>query len=533
MGLALRVHQLAPSETEQSLVAAVRNGNDAAFEELFSRYRDRINAYAHGAVGDHARAEDITQDVFISALRRMRETERPISFKPWIYEIARNACIDEFRRSRRASEVSLDVDGESSAVELQLASPDPTPDVVAEARQKISDLRGAFGGLSENHHRILVMRELEGLSYSEIGERLGMSRAMVESTLFRARKRLNQEFRELESGQRCEQVRSAIDRSELGSARILGIRERRQVARHMAYCQQCRQHAWTAGFDASSLKRRSVGQKIAALLPIGWWHAHAGGSKHAIRASSIPATKAAARLARYSEPLSQVGLGRAISAAAALAVAAAGGGYVVAGSSTHHSGAAAPAAVTLQPPPAQATAVFLRAGHMVTGASSTGTKTSSHGAGRHQRGGAGPRHHKAGPSGGHAATPNSAPSPGSSGGGGGSSASSTSARHATATQPHPNGGGRGLLGSLLGGGSPSSRTRLPGLPSIPSRPSASLHAPARLPAPAQGAVNAATQAANAATQVVNTAEQTVNSMGNTASNLVGGATNLGGSRTGH
>ena len=51
-------------------------------------------------VHDHGRAEDITQEVFMSALRRMRETDRPIAFKPWIYEIAKNACIDAFRRSQ-------------------------------------------------------------------------------------------------------------------------------------------------------------------------------------------------------------------------------------------------------------------------------------------------------------------------------------------------------------------------------------------------------------------------------------------------
>ena len=52
-------------------------------------------------VRDHARAEDVTQEVFLSALRRMRDTERPIAFKPWIYEIAKNACIDQFRRGAR------------------------------------------------------------------------------------------------------------------------------------------------------------------------------------------------------------------------------------------------------------------------------------------------------------------------------------------------------------------------------------------------------------------------------------------------
>ncbi len=532
MGLALRVNRSAPSETEQSLVAAVRSGDDGAFEELFSRYRDRISAYVHGAVGDHARAEDITQDVFISALRRMRDTERPISFKPWIYEIARNACIDEFRRTRRTSEVSLNEDGESTVAELQLASPVPPPDVIFEERQKLSNLQGAFGGLSENHHRILVMRELEGLSYGEIGKRLGMSRAMVESTLFRARKRLNQEFRELESGQRCERVRSAIDRSELGSPRLLGVRERRQVARHMAYCQRCRQYAWTAGFDASSLKRRTAAQRIAALLPVGWW-AHAGGARHALRAPSVTAARVTARLARYSEPVSQVGLGRAAAAAAAIAFAAAGSGYVVAGSDAHHSVATKPAAVTLQPLPAHPTAVFIRASHAIApaGGAVSGSRTSSsHRPRAHKAARSGAAHHGSSPRSGHAgAQPGSgaASAPGAR-----SSVSSGSAGQPMTTSSSQGSGSHGLLGSLLGGGSSSSGTRGPGLPSSRSvsLPSASLKAVVN--PPTQGAVEAANQAANAAKQVVDNAAQTVDSMGSTASSLVGGAAGLGGSRSG-
>ena len=99
-----------PEADDQRLVAAVRRGDDRAFEALYSRYQRRIHAYVMGMVKDHGRAEDVTQEVFVSALRRMRETERPIAFKPWIYEIAKNACIDQFRRSRRTEEVSLEAD---------------------------------------------------------------------------------------------------------------------------------------------------------------------------------------------------------------------------------------------------------------------------------------------------------------------------------------------------------------------------------------------------------------------------------------
>ena len=80
----------------------------SAFEELFRRYRPRVYAFVRRRVRDDGRAEDLTQDAFLSALRRLRETDSQVSFRPWIYEIARNATIDHFRRSARTDEVSVD-----------------------------------------------------------------------------------------------------------------------------------------------------------------------------------------------------------------------------------------------------------------------------------------------------------------------------------------------------------------------------------------------------------------------------------------
>src|SRR3954465_4016522 len=198
-------------QSDAELVAAVRRGSDRAFEELYARYHRRISSYIFGMVKDHARAEDLTQDVFVSALRRMRDTDRPIAFKPWVYEIAKNACIDQFRRSRRAEEVSYDAEEGMGAADYgRLVSAEAMPEAELESKTKLDHLRGAFGGLSETHHEILVMRELEGLSYREIGERLGMSRPSVESTLFRARRRLTEEYEELVSGARCQRIQSII-----------------------------------------------------------------------------------------------------------------------------------------------------------------------------------------------------------------------------------------------------------------------------------------------------------------------------------
>ncbi|HEX5622058.1 MAG TPA: sigma-70 family RNA polymerase sigma factor [Solirubrobacteraceae bacterium] len=257
------------NDDDHRLVAAVRRGDDRAFEALYSRYHRRIHAYVMGMVKDHGRTEDITQEVFVSALRRMRETERPIAFKPWVYEIAKNACIDQFRRSKRAEEVSLQAeDGLAPADYGRLVGSDPAPHDAVAAKQELDNLCGAFGGLSDTHHEILVMRELEGLSYREIGDRLGMSRPAVESTLFRARRRLTEEYDELVSGARCLRIQNLIATA---AESRLGTRESRRLSRHVAYCQPCRREAMAAGLDAAILThvplRKRAARKVAGLLP--------------------------------------------------------------------------------------------------------------------------------------------------------------------------------------------------------------------------------------------------------------------------
>jgi RNA polymerase sigma factor (sigma-70 family) len=251
--------------TDHQLVSAARGGDDRAFEQLYSRYQRRIAAYIFGMVKDYGRAEDITQEVFVAALRRMRQTERPIAFKPWVYEIAKNACIDAYRRTRRAEEVSYDADDRLSASDHgRLVATDPEPDAAVDAKHELDNLCGAFGGLSESHHEILVLRELEGLSYKEIGERMGMSRPAVESTLFRARKRLGEEYDELASGARCLRIQAIIAD---GGAR-LGLRDQRKLARHVSHCQPCRRLAVRAGLDVPVPVRRRIAEKVGGWLPL-------------------------------------------------------------------------------------------------------------------------------------------------------------------------------------------------------------------------------------------------------------------------
>ncbi|HWH95725.1 MAG TPA: sigma-70 family RNA polymerase sigma factor [Baekduia sp.] len=323
--------------TDHDLVQAVRAGDDHAFERLYERYHRRISAYIFGMVHDHGRAEDLTQEVFVNALRRMRQTDRPIVFKPWIYEIAKNASIDAFRRSKRAEEISIDAqDGHGLALadHGKLHATGVSPQAAVEGKQELDHLCGAFGGLSDVHHQILVMRELEGLSYREIGERLGMSRPSVESTLFRARRRLTEEYEELRTGERCLRIQGIIGRGADAGGR-LGIRDQRRVSTHITRCQPCRKQAVMAGLDVRVIARHPVRAKIAALLPLpvfvkrrwlggGSGSGSADASAHAAHHAPVLA-QASMAATQYGEP-AMAGWMKATAVAAAVAVAGIGAG---------------------------------------------------------------------------------------------------------------------------------------------------------------------------------------------------------------
>ena len=248
--------------SDAGLIEAVRAGDQSAFEELYRRYRPEILSFVRRRVRDEGLSEDLTQEAFLSALRRLRETDSEVAFRPWIYEIARNATIDHFRRQARADEVSVDSgDNLRPGDHLRLVS-DQGPERELAAKQRLESLRGALAELSDKHERILVMRELEGLSYRQIGEQMELTRPGVESTLFRARRRLEREFADLETGRRCLTVRGSMGRLAQG----LDPRgERGRVARHVRRCTPCRATARELGFAPEKPSRAA---RAAAFLPL-------------------------------------------------------------------------------------------------------------------------------------------------------------------------------------------------------------------------------------------------------------------------
>lgn len=280
-------------------MSAVRDGDDCAFEELYRRYHGPIARFVCGMLRDEARCEDVAQEAFMSALRRMRATDCEINFKPWIYQIARNAAIDAYRRNSYAVEVSMDADdGLRASDRHRLVGIDGGPDSALVTKERLNHLQGAFDELSDVHSRVLVMRELEGMSYREIGKRLQLTRPAVESALFRARRRLESEYAELSEGRRCEAMRSSIARVAAGRPR--GTEEAR-LARHLKRCGSCRRHACELGVQPLTTLG-TLRQKAAALLPLPWLFRRAGEdgggfmSLFSAGANAAPLTERAAAL---------------------------------------------------------------------------------------------------------------------------------------------------------------------------------------------------------------------------------------------
>jgi RNA polymerase sigma factor (sigma-70 family) len=257
-----------------ALVDAVRAGDDCAFEELYRRYHSRIAGFVRSMLHDEARAEDVAQEAFLSALRRMRSTDAEINFKPWIYQIARNAAIDSYRRNSHAVEVSMDADDALRASDRhRLAGLDGGPDAALVTKERLSHLQGAFDELSDVHTKVLVMRELEGMSYREIGDKLDLTRPAVESALFRARRRLESEYQEIADGRRCKAMRTTLARMVEGTHRAA---EEHRLARHIRRCHSCRHRTRVLGLQPQSTLG-ALRDKAASLLPLPWLSRRSGG----------------------------------------------------------------------------------------------------------------------------------------------------------------------------------------------------------------------------------------------------------------
>ncbi len=253
------------STSDRSLVLLAARGDQHAFELLFRRHRSGVHAYALRMLADHAAAEDVVQEVFVSAMRSLRKGTKPVHVRAWLQEIARCACVDHWRGSERRREVSYDApDSLSGKDARQMAVSGDVAMRGAVDRESLADLQSAFEDLPPLQHSVLVQRELEGRSSNEIAERLGISPTVVEGQLARGRRSLAVAYRELQSGERCTTTQNLCEAS---LDRALGVRDRARVRVHLRTCSSCRRHARAAGVEPRLFDPRVLSH-LGFLLPL-------------------------------------------------------------------------------------------------------------------------------------------------------------------------------------------------------------------------------------------------------------------------
>jgi RNA polymerase sigma-70 factor, ECF subfamily len=180
------------SAEEALFVARLKANDDAAYDELVRTYSASIFHVAYRMLGDTAESSDVVQEIFLKVFRNIGGFKGEAALKTWIFRIAFSEILNRLRwwkRRHRFSTMSLDEPPNAHGMNAghSVASPSPTPEEVLQSKEQEGAIQQALGRLTKDHRSIIVLRDIEGFSYNEIADVLGVSVGTVKSRLARAR----------------------------------------------------------------------------------------------------------------------------------------------------------------------------------------------------------------------------------------------------------------------------------------------------------------------------------------------------------
>lgn len=172
---------------DEILIEQSRQGELDAFNQLVLRYQNLVYSVAYRTMNDEASASDVAQDTFIKAYQKL-DTFRGGNFKAWLSRIASNLCYDELRRQKRRPQTYLeDMTPEDSDDPAPIPSDADTPEEVAEQVELQQAIQHCISALKDDQRIVLVLSDVQGMSYQEIAESTEVQIGTVKSRLSRAR----------------------------------------------------------------------------------------------------------------------------------------------------------------------------------------------------------------------------------------------------------------------------------------------------------------------------------------------------------
>ena len=178
-------------EQELAIVHRVQRGDVNAFEELVAAYEKNVYNLALRMVGNPQDAEDMAQEAFIKAYHSLDGFRGDSRFSVWLYRIVSNVCLDFLRKQSRRPAFSLSMeDDDGEDVQLDVPDVSLSPETLLEKKLTREAVRRGLAQLPEDARQILLLREIQGMSYEEIADTLDLEAGTVKSRIFRARKKL-------------------------------------------------------------------------------------------------------------------------------------------------------------------------------------------------------------------------------------------------------------------------------------------------------------------------------------------------------
>ena len=179
------------------LVKRAQTGDQSAFQRLVELTHGLVYRLALRIVHSPADAEDAVQDVYVRAWQRLDRLRSAEQFTAWVCGIARHVAYDRLRQLGRRRERSADLPGGAGLPALveRFVGREPDPERRLAARQTAEAVWAAVDALKEKHRLVILLREMDGMSYEEMATALGCSLGTVESRLFRARKALSKKLK--------------------------------------------------------------------------------------------------------------------------------------------------------------------------------------------------------------------------------------------------------------------------------------------------------------------------------------------------
>jgi RNA polymerase sigma factor (sigma-70 family) len=299
--------------SDERLVEHVRDGSEAAFEQVYDRHHRGILGFCRHMLGSAEEAEDAVQHTFMAAYRDLVGSDKPIQLRPWLYTIARNRCYSTLRARR---ERPL---GEADEPATEHLSSE------VQRRQDLRDLLSDLSGLPDDQRAALVLAELGAVSHEEIATVLDVPREKVKALVFQARTSLMASRQARDTP--CLEIREQLASLRGGSLRRTTLR------RHLRECPGCR-----AFRNEVMMQRRALAVALPVLPTLGLKHAalaaafgsgSAGGGAAAVAVGAGAATGAAAS--------SAAGGGSALAAKALVAAVLVGGGTTAGVTAIQHS----------------------------------------------------------------------------------------------------------------------------------------------------------------------------------------------------